>query len=99
MEYNAVPDSLDNNMPFTIVAGEASQNIITPRGAWYYTLESDEYVQRAPLAGGSMKVERSGDEYTLTFDLVDDAGFRITGYCVAEMKVKVISSPIPKPER
>lgn len=98
-EYNVAPNDPNNKTPFTIVAGEASQNIITPRGAWYYALESDEYVQRAPLAGGGMKVERSGDEYTLTFDFVDDAGFRITGDCVAHMKVKVISSPTSKPER
>lgn len=98
-EYTVAPDDPNNKVPFTIHAGEATQNIINPRGGWYYRLENDEYTQAAPLTGGSMNVERSGDEYTLTFDFTDDAGFRITGTCVAEMKVKVISSPAPKPER
>lgn len=84
--------------PFTVLAGAESANVgINPNGSWYYRLVDDEYVNAAPIVEGTMTVTRNGEEYTLTFDFVDDAGYRITGTRVGSLELKVASTPMPQP--
>lgn len=49
--------------------------------SWYYVV-NDDYVdqeQGAPLAGGTITVEKDGNSYIVTLDCVDDKGHTIKG--------------------
>lgn len=92
-------DIYDENSrePFTVLAGSESNSVINPNGSWYYRLVEDEYVGSAPIVEGTVTVARNGEAYTLTFDFVDDAGYRITGTRTGALELKVASTPTPQP--
>ena len=49
--------------------------------SWYYVI-IDDYVdqsQGAPLADGSITIEKDGNDYIVTLDCVDDNGHTIKG--------------------
>ena len=53
-------------------------------GVWYTEMvEGVDITAMAPIAGGEIKIERTDAGYTITFDCVDDAGYKITGTIVA----------------
>lgn len=82
--------------PNTVTYGQyedGGDNETFPRGSWYYRVENDGTTAAAPLAGGKVTVHRNGAEYTLTFDLVDDAGNKITGTCTAVFEMNVMYFP------
>ena len=98
--YRVVTEDIyDENSrePFTVLAGSESNSVINPNGSWYYRLVEDEYVGSAPIVEGTVTVARNGEAYTLTFDFVDDAGYRITGTRTGALELKVASTPTPQP--
>ena len=71
-------------------------------GSWYLEVigdaEEDVYGDMAPISSGTLHVARSGEEYTLTMDFKDDAGFSITGTCVTKLdniRVNFFERPDP----
>ncbi len=72
-EYGVEPE------PWVISGGADYSDPTYPNGCWYQILLDDEYTDRVCLTGGTMTVSRSGDVYTLTFDFISDAGYKVTG--------------------
>ncbi len=53
-------------------------------GVWYTEMvEGVDITAMAPITGGEIKIEGTDAGYTITFDCVDDAGYKITGTIVA----------------
>ncbi len=53
-------------------------------GVWYTEMvEGVDITALAPVTDGEIKIERTDAGYTITFDCVDDAGYKITGTIVA----------------
>ena len=53
-------------------------------GVWYTEMvEGVDITALAPITDGEIKIERTDSGYTITFDCVDDAGYKITGTIVA----------------
>lgn len=96
-------------VPFTISpGGYTTGNMCVVVGSWYLEAiggeKEDVYAGMAPLTGGKVNVARNGEDYILTFDLLDDAGNKITGKCVTKldnMRVNYMESdpPLPEPEQ
>lgn len=92
-DYTVAADEMDENdqpvlVPFTVKPGEeTSGNMSIVAGSWYLEVlgEEDVYGGMAPISSGTLHVARSGEEYTLTMDFKDDAGFSITGTCVTKL--------------
>ena len=92
-DYTVAADEMDENdqpvlVPFTVKPGEETNgNMSIVAGSWYLEVlgEEDVYGGMAPISSGTLHVARSGEEYTLTMDFKDDAGFSITGTCVTKL--------------
>lgn len=82
----------EDELPNTVTYGQkdAHSDEIFPRGSWYFRVENDVTTAAAPIHGGKLTVRRDGDQYTLTFDFVDDAGNRITGSSKAVLNLQVM---------
>ena len=89
----------EDRFPNTIVGGSDNMGMVDPifpLGSWYFDTQNDAVAKRAPLKSGKMTVQRTGDEYTLTFDFMDDAGRTITGTCKAKFDIHTSYTP-PEP--
>ena len=107
-DYAVAADEMDENdhavlVPFTVKPGEETNgNMSIVGGSWYLEVigdaEEDVYGDMAPISSGTLHVARSGEEYTLTMDFKDDAGFSITGTCVTKLdniRVNFFERPDP----
>ena len=107
-DYAVAADEMDENdhavlVPFTVKPGEETNgNMSIGGGSWYLEVigdaEEDVYGDMAPISSGTLHVARSGEEYTLTMDFKDDAGFSITGTCVTKLdniRVNFFERPDP----
>ena len=56
-----------------------SWNVSSTNGSWYYRMENDTEVEKAPIVAGSMTVTRDGETYTIKMEFEDDLGFKLTG--------------------
>ncbi len=50
-----------------------------PFGSWYVRLEDSAYTDKACIRTGTAVVSRSGESYTIVFDFVSDAGYKVAG--------------------
>ena len=109
-DYTVAADEMDENdhavlVPFTVKPGqETNGNMSIVGGSWYLEVigdaEEDVYGGMAPISSGTLHVARSGEEYTLTMDFKDDAGFSITGTCVTKLdNISVNFFRTSRPER
>ena len=58
-----------------------------PTGTWYIRMANDEVTGDVCISGGTLTVTRSGEEYTMTFDLTSDAGRKVTGSYRGTLKI------------
>lgn len=97
--YNVSSD--EEHAPWTVEVGvDGVGGVIDPvfpKGSWYFDVQDSTNKGIAPLVGGSMTVERNGEEYTLKFDFVDDAGNAITGTCTLHFNLTVLYTPPIEP--
>lgn len=94
-DYTVAADETDAEdnavlVPFTVKPGrETNGSMSVVGGSWYLEVigdaEEDVYGDMAPISSGTLHVARNGEEYTLTMDFMDDAGFSITGTCVTKL--------------
>jgi hypothetical protein len=78
--------------PDTAVAGKYYDG--EPCYSWYQKIEDGVPVMEAPFVDGEITVSNSGGNYTITFDVYDDAGFHITGtYEGSPIFTDVMASP------
>lgn len=81
--YKAVAEKNLNNKEAYMNAFLAGYLIgTTPAGSWYKVLDADgnPTSEMAPIVGGTIDVKSNDDgTKTITFDCVDDAGYKITG--------------------
>ena len=64
----------------TVMRGDVdSWNVSSTNGSWYYRMENDTEVEKAPIVAGSMTVTRDGETYTIKMEFEDDLGFKLTG--------------------
>ena len=93
-------DAMGNGGIDTITAGYQITTMWDPEhcvGSWYYYMENDEVVRKAPLTEGTLTVERTGDDYILVFDFRDDAGHALSGRREGPLSVVGIGVPSPRP--
>lgn len=95
-EYTVDEDS--NNNPFTIVRGQKSTNYFTPNRSWYFNQNNDNFINKAPIAGGKMTVTKKGFNNTIVFEFTDDAGNSITGNYKGELSIIKSGEPIDADE-
>lgn len=50
-------------------------------------MANDEVTGDVCISGGTLTVTRSGEEYTMTFDLTSDAGRKVTGSYRGTLKI------------
>lgn len=82
----------------TITAGYQIATMWNPEvciGAWYYYMENDVVVAKAPITEGTLTVERDGDRYILIFDFRDDLGFSLAGR--REGALSIVGDGVPSP--
>ncbi len=84
--YTVTPETANPENPdLYYVAGEMEQgkwgysHPAFPTGTWYIRMANDEVTGDVCISGGTLTVTRSGEEYTMTFDLTSDAGRKVTG--------------------
>ncbi len=65
-------------------------------GSWYYKIENDVVVAKAPIKAGTLIVERSGDGYVLMFDFEDDFGFSLSGRREGPLDITPQGVPMPQ---
>lgn len=65
--------------------GRASGTLF-PSGSWYQNYTNDKVTSKAPFIDGTVTISSSGGVYTFTFDVTDDAGYKITGTCKAKVR-------------
>ena len=59
--------------------GQESGAFHFPFGSWYVRLEDSDYTDKACIRTGTATVTRSGESYTIVFDFVSDAGYKVAG--------------------
>lgn len=81
------PISADLSKESIVLPGYANcENI--PVWSWYthYTNDRD-IISSAPIVGGEISIEDNGDNtHTISVDVVDDLGNKLTGVCIAPFK-------------
>lgn len=65
---------------------DRSSGILHPSGSWYQYYTNDKVTGKSPFINGTVTISRSGDLYTFTFDVTDDAGYTVTGTCKAKVR-------------
>ncbi len=81
----------------TITAGYVPDyNPTMQLGSWYYRIENDEVVVKAPIKEGTLVVERNGADYVLTFDFKDDFGFSLSGRREGQLDITPQGVPMPQ---
>ena len=63
----------------SIRAGGETFNYVFPMGSWYSRIADSAFTGHALISEGSANVTRNGEVYTIVFDFVSDAGYKVTG--------------------
>ena len=74
--------------PGDIRAGGESWSYVFPSGSWFLRMEENVNTDRACIRSGTATVTRNGESYTIAFDFVSDAGYRVTGAFAGEPDVR-----------
>ena len=76
----SVAENVDSPASFTFMPGLFDYGYAEyTRWCHMAALDGYSYIGCAPITGGTIEVSRDGDNYTFVFDMLDDAGHRVTG--------------------
>ncbi len=99
-DYNVVPYIFDITVLFpqySVAGGAVAEWDPNMRlGTWYYRIEDDNIVCKAPVSTGTLKIERDGNNYILDIEFVDDLGNAISG--TYKGPLDIIGKGTPRPE-
>lgn len=76
-EYNVLP--LSERKPGWVSGCQGDGTSFYPSGSWYQVMEDGRIVDVANTVSGSVTISKEGDDYTVSWDFVSDAGFKVTG--------------------
>lgn len=76
-EYTKQP--LVDRLPGWVCTGSSNGKSLYPSGTWYQTLSGGAVTGCANATEGTVTVTRNGDEYTISWDFVSDAGKQVKG--------------------
>lgn len=76
-EYNKQP--ANERKPGWVCGTQGTGTGEYPKGTWLQVYDNDTITECANAASGSVTVVRNGDEYTISWDFMSDAGYKITG--------------------
>lgn len=100
-EYSVVPYESDMTIPypqFTVAGGTVAEwDPNTRLGTWYYRIENDQIVCKAPITTGTLNIERDGENYILTLNFTDDLENTISGTYNGILDVIGTGEPRPEP--
>ena len=65
--------------PGEIRGGGETWNYVFPQGSWYSRIEESNITENVLILEGTATVTRSGESYTIAFDFVSDAGYKVAG--------------------
>ena len=98
--YEVVQSVDVDNMPveqMTIRGGCVGYYQWQRPGSWAFIYAEDGLTE-GPIVGGKIEVSRSGEDYTFSFDLVDDQNNPVTGTVTVKFdELTVGGTPQPKP--
>ncbi len=83
--YTVVPyekytkQPLVDRLPGWVCTGSSNGKSLYPSGTWYQTLSGGAVTGCANATEGTVTVTRNGDEYTISWDFVSDAGKQVKG--------------------
>lgn len=83
--YQVVPNEQYNMMPLTdrkpgwAEGAKGTGMSFWPSGIWYQRMENGVITDLANAMSGSVTISKTGEDYTLSWDLVSDAGYKVTG--------------------
>lgn len=86
-----------NGTPGTYIAGGETMNYNYPAGSWLMRRQEGTVTEAGPIASGTASVAYEGDQYTITFNCMDDNGHKITGTYVGKFETINIVPPIEDP--
>lgn len=83
--YEVVPNEQYNIMPLTerkpgwAEGAKGTGMSFWPSGIWYQRMKDGAITDLANAVSGSVTIVKTGEDYTLSWDLVSDAGYKVTG--------------------
>ena len=113
-EYTIIEKDINEILVSDLVPGTAIPGYLSKDkdnnpvlgGGWYYSRASIEgqsqLANMAPFTSGSLKIERKGDTYTITYSFVDDnvaTPHTISGTYTGTVKLTNVEGETPDPEK
>lgn len=86
-----------NGTPGTFIAGDETMSYDFPVGSWLVRRQDGSVTEAGPLDSGTVSVAYDGDQYTITFNCMDDNGHTITGTYVGKFETFNIVPPVDDP--